>query len=79
MHAYQAGSYDTAAQLFQKNLREYPRSHRSTAALAMGAKSLFEFHEYRESIKFLKDLLDLYPASAYCPDAHYTFGLNYCH
>ena len=77
MHAYQAGSYDTAAQLFQKSLREFPRSHRSTAAYAMGGKSFFALHEYKESIKLLKDLLDIYPNSAYCADAHYTLGLNY--
>jgi ABC-type branched-subunit amino acid transport system substrate-binding protein/outer membrane protein assembly factor BamD (BamD/ComL family) len=77
MRAYQAGSYDTAAQLFQKNLREYPRSHRSTAAYAMGAKAFLAVHKERESIKLLKDLLDLYPNSAYCADAHYTLGLNY--
>ena len=77
MHAYQSGTFDTAAQLFQKNLREYPRSHRSTAAYAMGAKSFFALHQYRESIKLLKDLLDLYPNSTYCSDAHYTLGLKY--
>ena len=77
MHAYQAGNYDTAAQLFQKSLREYPRSHRSTAAYAMGSKSFFALHEYRESIRLLKDLLDIYPNSTYCADAHYTLGLNY--
>jgi ABC-type branched-subunit amino acid transport system substrate-binding protein len=43
----------------------------------MGAKALYELQDYRESIRFLKNMIDLYPHSTYLEDAHYTLALNY--
>ena len=77
MKSYTSQHYDTAAALFSRILREFPRSHRSTGASIMGAKAYFESGNYRESIRLLKDLLDVYPQSQYIDDAHYTLGLDY--
>jgi branched-chain amino acid transport system substrate-binding protein len=65
MKLFQAGKFDTAAALYVYTLREYPGSHRTTAALIMGGKAYYESRNYRESIRFLKDLIDLYPQSSY--------------
>ena len=43
----------------------------------MGAKAFYELKDYRESIRFLKNLIDLYPQSTYIDDAHYTLALDY--
>jgi len=77
MKLYASQRYDSAATLFSRILREYPRNHRATATLIMGGKSYYWIGNYRESIRLLKDLLDLYPESQYVFDAHYTLGLDY--
>lgn len=79
MKNFTAQKYDTAAALFSKILKEYPRSHRSTGASVMGAKAYYHVANYKESIRLLKDLIDLYPDSKYIDDAHYTLGLDYFH
>ena len=43
----------------------------------MGAKAFYELKDYRESIRFLKNMIDLYPKSTYIEDAHYTLALDY--
>lgn len=77
MREFQAGKFDSAAVLFVRTIRDFPRSHRSTGAYIMGAKALYEIKNYRESIRLLKDLIDLYPQSTYVDDAHYSLGLDY--
>jgi ABC-type branched-subunit amino acid transport system substrate-binding protein len=77
MKSFQTGGFDTAAVLFVRTLREYPRSHRTTGAFIMGAKAYYELKNYRESIRLLKDLIDLFPHSSYIDDAHYTLGHDY--
>jgi len=77
MRFYKAEKYDSASFVFIHNLKEYPRSHRTTGSFIMGAKAYYELRNYRESIRLLKDLIDLYPQSNYIDDAHYTLGLNY--
>ena len=62
---------------FQKVIDEPVRNQRTTASLIMSAKSLFQLHSFRESIRLLKDFLDTYPQSNYAEDAHYTLALNY--
>ncbi len=79
MNDFIAQRYDSAAYLFSKILRDYPRSHRATGASIMGAKAYYHAGNYRESIRLLKDLVDLYPRSQYLDDAHYTLGLDYYH
>ncbi len=77
MKDFTAQRYDSAAALFSKILREYPRSHRSTGASIMGAKAYYQIGNFRESIKLSKDLMDVYPETQYVDDAHYTLGLDY--
>jgi ABC-type branched-subunit amino acid transport system substrate-binding protein len=77
MKYYQSSNYDSASILFLKNSHEFPRSHRTTGTYIMGAKAFYEIKNYRESIRLLKDLIDLFPQSNYIDDAHYTLGLNY--
>jgi len=43
----------------------------------MGAKAWYELKEYRESIRLLKNLIDVFPQSTYVADAHYTLALDY--
>lgn len=77
MHYFQAGKYDSAAADFLRCLREHPQSHRATGSYIMGGKAFYRLGNYRESVRLLKTLIDLYPYSAYVPDAHYTLGMNY--
>ena len=77
MKSFKACHYDTASALFTHMLNYYPRSHRTTGAFIMGAKTFYELNDFRESIRLLKNLIDLYPQSAYVDDAHYTLALNY--
>lgn len=77
MKLFRAGKYDTAAASFTALIKEYPRGHRATGAHIMGGKAYYELKNYRESLRLLKDLIDLYPQSGYIDDAHYTLGLDY--
>jgi TolA-binding protein len=77
MRSFTSQKFDSAAALFSRILRQYPRSHRTTGTYIMGAKAYYRLGNYRESIRMLKDLMDLYPQSQYVNDAHYTLGLDY--
>jgi ABC-type branched-subunit amino acid transport system substrate-binding protein len=77
MKLFQAGDFDSASVLFSRIIKTYPRSHRTTGAFIMGAKAFYELKNYRESIRFLKNMIDLYPQSTYLEDAHYTLALDY--
>jgi ABC-type branched-subunit amino acid transport system substrate-binding protein/predicted negative regulator of RcsB-dependent stress response len=77
MKLFRAGRFDTASAAFVALLKENPRSHRATGASIMGGKAFYELKNYRESLRLLKDLIDLNPQSSYIDDAHYTLGLNY--
>jgi ABC-type branched-subunit amino acid transport system substrate-binding protein len=77
MKLFKAGRFDTASATFISILKEYPRSHRATGAFIMGGKAFYELKNYRESLRLLKDLIDLNAQSSYIDDAHYMLGLNY--
>jgi ABC-type branched-subunit amino acid transport system substrate-binding protein len=77
MRFFRAGEFDSASASFLNSIKTYPRSHRTTGAYIMGAKALFELKNYKESIRLLKDLIDLYPQSEYLDDAHYSLGLDF--
>ena len=77
MKLFEAGQFDTASVLFSHIIKNYPRSHRTTGAFIMGAKAFYELKDYRESIRYLKNMIDLYPQSTYLDDAHYTLALDY--
>ncbi|MGD1046264.1 MAG: ABC transporter substrate-binding protein [Bacteroidota bacterium] len=77
MKSFKAGHFDTASVLFSRMIKNYPRSHRTTGAFIMGAKAFYELKNYQESVRLLKNLIDLYPQSTYIDDAHYTLALDY--
>ena len=74
---YSMSDFKEAYLSFQKVVDQSPRTQRTTAAMIMSAKALYQLHSYRESIRLLKDFLDTYPQSAYAEDAHYTLAINY--
>ena len=77
MKTFGEAQFDSAAALFVRCTKEYPYNHRTTGAYIMAGKSYYRLGNYRESVRLLKNFLDLYPASQYLPDAHYTLGLDY--
>ena len=77
MKLFQTRRFDTASVVFSHIINNYPRSHRTTGAFIMGAKTYYELMDYRESIRLLKNLIDLYPQSTYIDDAYYTLTLDY--
>jgi ABC-type branched-subunit amino acid transport system substrate-binding protein len=77
MKLFQADRFDTASVLFYHIIKSYYRTHRTTGAFIMGGKAFYELKNYRESVRLLKNMIDLYPQSAYIDDAHYTLGLDY--
>ena len=74
---YAQSDFKEAYLSFQKVIEDPVRNQRTTASLIMSAKTLFQLHSFRESIRLLKDFLDTYPQSNYAEDAHYTLALNY--
>ncbi len=63
MKLFHAGKFDTASALFVHIIKDYPHSHRTTGAFIMGGKAFYEVKNYRESVRLLKNLIDLYPQS----------------
>ena len=77
MRNFTAERFDSAAVLFMRCIREFPFNHRTTGAYIMGGKAYYRSGNYRESVRVLKNFIDLHPESAYVPDAHYSLGLNF--
>lgn len=77
MRLFQASQFDSATVRFQKCIRDFPFHHRTTGAYIMAGKTYYRLGNYRESVRVLKNFLDLYPESGYGSDAHYTLGLDY--
>lgn len=74
---FAAGEYQDAGRVFLEIIRDFPQSHRITAALLMAAKVDYHRGAYRESVRRLRIFLDLYPKSSYLDNVYYTLGLNY--
>jgi ABC-type branched-subunit amino acid transport system substrate-binding protein len=74
---YSSRQFREASALFDKLVKEYPFSHRVTAASVMKGKALYEVGENLECAKTLKAFLAAYPASSYGADARLTLGLVY--
>lgn len=72
-----AREYEGAAELFGMIARQYPSSHRASAAFVMGAKALFRLGDYQESIRYLDALQERFPESSYLDEAHFVLGLDY--
>ncbi|MBE0556529.1 MAG: outer membrane protein assembly factor BamD, partial [Proteobacteria bacterium] len=77
MQAFRAGAYDSALARFNSCLTGFSRHHRVTAAYIMASKAAYHLADYEESVRLAKNLIDLFPSSAYIDDAHYTLGLSY--
>lgn len=77
MRHFQAERFDSAAAGFMRAIREFPLHHRTTGAYIMAGKAYYRLGNFRESVRILKNLIDLYPASAYVADAHYSLGLDF--
>lgn len=77
LERFAAGEYDRAGRAFDEIIRDFPQNHRITAALLMAAKVDYHRKAYRESVRRLKTVLDLYPESSYLDNVRYTLGLNY--
>ncbi|MEX2117397.1 MAG: ABC transporter substrate-binding protein [Bacteroidota bacterium] len=77
MRNFTAERFDSAAGLFMRCIREFPFNHRTTGAYIMGGKAYYRLGNYRESVRVLKNYIDLHPESGYISDAHYTLGLNF--
>jgi ABC-type branched-subunit amino acid transport system substrate-binding protein len=77
MQAFRGGEYDSALVRFSRCLTQFPRNHRTTAAYIMGSKAAYHLGLYQESVRLAKNLLDMFPSSAYVDDGHYTLGLSY--
>lgn len=77
MRHFQASRFDSAAVMFMRCIREFPLNHRTTGAYVMGGKAYYRLGNFRESVRILKNFIDLHPESGYVSDAHYTLGLNF--
>jgi tetratricopeptide (TPR) repeat protein len=69
--------YRESAQVFDRIIREYPSSHRITAAYVMKGKALYRLNENLEASRTLKTFLATYPSSSFVPDARLTLGEVY--
>jgi ABC-type branched-subunit amino acid transport system substrate-binding protein len=74
---YDSGSFRNAAAAFDLLAREFPASHRITAAEIMRGKALCEAGENLEAAKALRAFIARFPASTYVPDAEETLGRIY--
>ncbi|MBP2670304.1 MAG: hypothetical protein H6Q85_370, partial [candidate division NC10 bacterium] len=74
---YSGGDYREAADAFATVVRDFPSSHRITAAMVMKGKSEYRAGEYLEASRTLRGLLSEYPESRYIPDARLTLGQVY--
>lgn len=77
LQRFAAEEFEEAGRTFHRVVKDFPRNHRTTAAYLMAAKSDYRRGAYRESIKLLRTLLDLYPTSTFSDNIHYTLALNY--
>ncbi|MBI4419028.1 MAG: tetratricopeptide repeat protein, partial [Ignavibacteriales bacterium] len=77
MRHFQGARFDSAAALFMRCIKEFPIHHRTTGAYIMAGKAYYRLGNFRESVRILKNFIDLYPGSSYIPDAHYTLGLDF--
>ncbi len=74
---YSSGDYRDAAEVFGTVVKDFPSSHRITAAMVMKGKSEYRAGEYLEASRTLRGLLSEYPESRYVPDARLTLGQVY--
>ena len=74
---YSDGNYRDAASVFSALVKDFPSSHRITAAMVMKGKSEYRSGESLEASRTLRGFLSAYPLSRYVPDARLTLGQVY--
>jgi ABC-type branched-subunit amino acid transport system substrate-binding protein len=74
---YAAGNYKDALAVFALVARDFPASHRITAALVMKGKTEYRLGEHLEASRSLRGFLTAFPMSRYVPDARLTLGQVY--
>jgi ABC-type branched-subunit amino acid transport system substrate-binding protein len=71
---FEEGAYVDAARRFDQVIREYPASHRTTAAYVMKGKALLRAGKNLQTARTIRSFMERYPASSYRPDAHLILG-----
>ena len=66
-----------AVAAFDEIIRDYPASHRITAAYVMKGKALLRLNENYEAARTLKSFLSAFPGSTYAADAEFMLGVVY--
>lgn len=74
---FEQRNFIAAALMFQQVEKDFPLHQRTTAAIIMEAKSLFQLEQYDSSIQVLTGFMRRFPGSSYGDDARFTLGENY--
>ena len=75
VQAYEDGEYDVAARLFGVSANNYDLHKKTTAALLMQGKALYEIERYNDAFEVLARLIDSYPTSRYLAEANNVIEL----
>lgn len=75
--SFARGEFRAAIAGYDRVLREFPASQRTTAAQVMKGKAHVRLGAYIEGVRTLRMFLTSSPASSYVPDAAYTLGVAY--
>lgn len=73
LNAYQQGNYDQAVRRFLR-VTEYPTNQKTTAALLMAGRALYQRGDYQQATSVLRRLQQQYPASRYRNAAEDVLG-----
>ena len=73
---YKEGKFTEAEPIFADLIKQKPVHQRTTGALVMEAKTLFQLKEYKRSEALLSNFLKSFPESGYAGDVHYTLALD---
>ncbi len=73
LDAFQQGNYEAAYQRFQQ-IADYPLNQRTTAALLMAGRALYQLDAYDEAETTLRTLIQRYPESRYRSEAREVLG-----
>lgn len=69
IQAYEDRDYETAARLFGVAATTFDLHKKTTAALLMRGKSLYQYGDYPQTIQVLSQLIDTYPTSRFVAEA----------
>ena len=75
VQAYEDGEYEVAARLFGVAANTYDLHQKTTAALLMRGKSLFQDRKFVEARQVLEQLLQTYPTTRYADEARRVIAM----